>query len=187
MMEDSQIIEMYLQRNEQAIENTEKKYGKALKALSMRILADEADSSECVNDTYLKAWNTIPPTMPTSLSAYLHRIVRSISIDRYRAKKSTKRRLGEYAASLEELAECIAGEESPYDAMQSQLLNDLIDAFLQALPKEKRQIFLCRYYFLDSIKKIAGYFDMSESRVKSVLHRLRCELKRKLEQEGFFL
>ena len=186
-MEDAQIIELYFKRDEQAIAKTDRKYGKALKALSMRILTDEADSNECVNDTYLKAWNTIPPTNPSNLSAYLHRIVRSVSIDRFRARKSEKRRMGEYAFSLDELSQCIAGEETPELAMQAQELEKLIEAFLQDLRKEKRQIFLCRYYFLDPIKTIASNFQMSESKVKSVLYRLRCELRERLEQEGFFL
>ena len=186
-MDDAQIIDLYMQRDEQAITQTDQKYGRSLKAMAMRILTDQADSSECVNDTYLRAWNSIPPTQPTNLSAYLHRIVRTVSIDHFRARKSEKRRACEYTASLDELSECIAGEETPQDALEMQTLVETIEVFLHALPKEQRQIFLCRYYFLDPIGKIAGYFRMSESKVKSILYRLRCRLKVKLEQEGFFL
>lgn len=186
-MDDAQIVEMYMQRDEQAITQTDQKYGRALKAMSMRILMDESDSNECVNDTYFRAWNSIPPTQPKSLSAYLYRIVRSISIDRFRARMSQKRRMGEYTASLDELSECIAGEGTPQGTLETQMLTATIQIFLEKIPKQQRQIFLCRYYFLDPIQKIAGYFQMSESRVKSILYRLRCRLKKVLEQEGFFL
>ena len=186
-MEDEQIVSLYFSRDEQALAQTEKKYGKSLLLLSKRIVINDEDSRECVNDTYLRAWNTIPPTRPKHLSAYLYKIVRSISIDRFRAKKSAKRATNEYTASLDELAECIAGEETPQDALELQMLVGTIEAFLKELPKEQRQIFLCRYYFMDSIKKISGYLHVSESKIKSALYRMRCELKKYLQQEGYFL
>ncbi len=186
-MEDAQIIAMYLRRDEQAIEQTDRKYGKALTGMAKRILSNEEDSHECVNDTYLKAWNSIPPIKPTNLSSYLYRIIRSVSIDRYRARKSDKRRASEYAASLDELGECIAGKETPHDAMELELLLRTIRDYLSLLPKRQRQMFICRYYFLDPIKKIAEFFHISEAKAKSSLYRIRCGLKTYLEQEGFFI
>ena len=186
-MEDAQIVQLYFNRDEQAVLQTEKKYGKSLLLLSKRIVINDEDSQECVNDTYLRAWNTIPPTKPKHLSAYLYAIIRSISIDRFRAKKSAKRAMNEYILSLDELAECIAGEETPQDALEMQMLVGTIEAFMKGLPKEQRQIFLCRYYFMDSIKAISGYLCMSESKIKSTLYRVRCELKKILQQEGYFL
>lgn len=186
-MEDEEIIALYFGRDEQAVVQTQRKYGKSLLSLSKRIVTNDEDSLECVNDTYLRAWNTIPPTRPKHLSAYLYKIVRSISIDRFRAKKSARRSANEYTASLDELAECIAGEETPQDALELQMLVGTIEAFLQQLPRDKRQIFLCRYYFMDSVKTMSEYLHMSESKIKSTLYRLRCELKKCLEQEGYFL
>ncbi len=186
-MHDEQIIALYLRRDEQATEETAQKYGKALNAMALRILTDKEDAEECVNDTYLKVWNTIPPTIPMNLSSYLHKIVRRISIDRFRARRSGKRKANEYTASIEELSECLAGEETPQNAMELQLLTETIQAFLQKLPKQQRQMFVCRYYFHDPIGKIADYFSISQSKVKSTLYRVRCSLKQCLQQEGFFL
>jgi len=186
-MEDKEIISLYLDRNERAIEETAHKYGKSLKSIALRILADEDDGNECVNDTYLRVWNTVPPTIPTHFSAFLHRIARSISIDRYRARKTNKQKASEYTASLEELQECIAGKETPQECLELQLLTKSIETYLKGLKREQRQIFLCRYYFMDPIKKIAQYFAISEGKVKSTLFRIRCGLKEYLQQEGFFL
>lgn len=186
-MEDEQIISLYLQRDERAIRETEGKYGKSLLLLSKRIVSDEEDSKECVNDTYLRAWNAIPPTVPTHFSAYLSRIVRSVSIDRFRAKKSQRRSANEYTQSLDELNECIAGHETPQDALEIKHLTQVISDYLRSLPKEQRQVFLCRYYFLDPIKRIAQNFHISEAKTKSMLYRLRLGLKEHLEQEGYFL
>lgn len=186
-MEDEQIISLYLQRDERAIRETEGKYGKSLLLLSKRIVSDEEDGKECVNDTYLRAWNAIPPTVPTHFSAYLYRIVRSVSIDRFRAKKSQRRSANEYTQSLDELSECIAGHETPQDALEIKHLTQVISDYLRSLPKEQRQVFLCRYYFLDPIKRIAQNFHISEAKTKSMLYRLRLGLKEHLEQEGYFL
>lgn len=186
-MEDEKILSMYISRNEQAISQTEEKYGKQLFTMAMRILSNEEDSRECVNDAYLKAWNSIPPAYPTRLSAYLHKIVRSLSIDRLRQKASDKRKASEYSASLDELQECIAGNETPQEALEMDLLVETIENYLLQLPKTQRQMFLCRYYYLDPIKVIAKNFHISESKVKSSLYRTRCGLKQQLEKEEFFI
>lgn len=184
-MDDQQIIQLFLSRDEQAISQTERKYGKALYLMADRILKDDDDSCECVNDTYLRVWNTIPPTRPTYFSAYLYKIVRTLSIDRFRARKSKKRACGEYATCLDELAECISGEETPENALEFKLLTELIEVFLKGLPKQQRQVFLCRYYFSEPVKSIAKACNMSESKIKTMLYRLRCDLKQYLYQEGF--
>ena len=186
-MNDEQIIAMLMSRNEQAIEQLEVKYGRQLNAMAMRILSDEEDSRECVNDTYLKAWNTIPPTRPKHLSAYLHRIVRTISIDRLRRRKADKRKVSEYTTSLDELQECLSGKETPQDTLEMELLIQTIEAYLLQLSKQERQMFICRYHYLDSIKQIACYFDMSEAKIKTTLYRIRCGLRQHLEKEDFFL
>lgn len=186
-MLDEEIVALFWQRDEKAIEETSQKYGKALSLMALRILSDQEDASECVNDTYWKAWNTIPPTRPIHLSSYLYKLLRHISIDRFRARRSGKRVANEYTASLEELSECLAGEETPDAALEMQFLSQTIQAFVQQLPKQQRQMFVCRYYFLDPIGKIADYFSVSQSKVKSTLYRVRCSLKQYLQQEGFFL
>ena len=186
-MEDKQIISLYLQRDEKAIEETERKYGKMLNAMARRILADEDDGSECVNDAYLKVWNTIPPTIPKHFSAFLHKVVRTVSIDRFRAKQTRRSKASEYAVSLQELGECIPSNSSPQESLEMELLITSIERYLRSLKTEHRQMFLCRYYFADSIKSISDYFACSEGRVKSILFRIRDGLKTHLKQEGFFL
>ena len=186
-MNDEGILSMYIARNEQAISHTEEKYGKQLFTMAMRILSDEEDSRECVNDAYFKAWNSIPPAQPTHLSAYLHKIVRTLSIDRLRKKSADKRRVSEYSASLDELQDCIVGCESPQCTLEASLLIESIERYLLRLPKQHRQMFLCRYHYLDPIKIIAKNFHVSESKVKSTLFRIRCGLKQHLEKEEFFI
>ena len=186
-MEDQKIIELYLNRDETAINETDKKYGKMLMAMAIRILSDENDGQECVNDTYFKAWNSIPPTVPTYFSAFLHKIVRSLSIDRLRSKQAQCRKASEYALSLEELSECISSQNSPHETMETQLLKESIERYLLTLKKDHRQMFLCRYYFTDSVKTIADYFACGEGKVKSTLFRVRSGLKEYLRTEGFLL
>ena len=186
-MEDNRIISLFLNRDETAIAETDKKYGRSLAALALRITGDENDGKECVNDTYLKTWNTIPPTVPTYFSAFLHKIVRSLSIDRLRVRNTKSRMANEYTVSLEELKECIASESTPEDEVELAQLTESIERYLIGLKREHRQMFLCRYYFADSLKSICGYFGCSEGRVKSTLYRIRCGLKEYLKQEGYFL
>ncbi len=186
-MEDKKIIALYLGRNESAIEETDRKYGKMLTALAVRILNDEEDGCECVNDAYFRVWNSIPPTVPTYFSAFLHKVVRSVSIDRLRTRETNRRRASEYTVCLDELNECIAAEGSPQESLEMSLLTMSIERYLSSLKKEQRKMFLCRYYFADSVRSIADYFACSEGKVKSALFRIRCGLKKHLQQEGFFL
>lgn len=186
-MEDREIIALYEKRQERAIEETAKKYGRSLRRFALNILRDEGDSEESVNDTYLRAWSSIPPTLPRSLQAYLYKLLRHIAIDRFRSRKSGKRLATEYAASLDELSECVAGRETPEDLLNAKELAGAVEDFLGSLPEEQRNIFLCRYFYCDSIGRIASYFSASQSKIKSSLHRTRCGLKEYLKQEGFFL
>ena len=183
-MEDSQIVSLYWQRDEVAIDHTEKKYGQYLTAIAYNILADREDSHESVNDTYLAAWNSMPPQKPQVLSTYLGKLTRRISIDLFRKRTSQKRGGSEYALSLEELGECI-GSNSTEEALDAQLLSQSIAGFLQTLSPEARNVFLCRYYYLDPVKKIAGYCGISEAKVKILLHRTRQGRWEHLQKEGF--
>ncbi len=186
-MEDRQIVELYWQRDEAAVEETRKKYERYLTKIAYNILAVWEDSQESVNDTYLSAWNSIPPQRPAVLSAYLAQIVRRVSIDRFRRKNRQKRKPSEYALSLEELEECLSGGNTTEQETDRRLLAQALEAYLNTLSPDARNMFLIRYYFLDSIQAVAAYFGCSESKVKSSLHRTRQGLKKYLEQEGFVL
>lgn len=184
-MEDAQIIDLYWSREERAIRETQTKYGKRLTALARNILDNPSDCEEVVSDAYFRAWNSIPPNRPDSLPAYLYKIVRRAAIDRFRRNRSGKRRRSEYDASLDELAECIADGETPEDLLHLQELAAAIQRYLHTLPEEQRNIFLQRYYFLDPLKKIAGYYGCREGKIKTILYRVRFGLKNHLEQEGY--
>ncbi len=196
-MQDDKIISLYFQRDETAISETDKKYGNYLTKIAYNILFDWEDSRESVNDTYLKAWNSIPPNAPKILSTYLGRITRQTSIDIFRKRNSQKRQASQYAISLSELEECIPKTNYTGDSIYSvdstvqeadlHLLAEAISAFLRTLPKETCNVFIGRYYFVDSMREIADYSGMSVAKVKSMLHRTRIGLKNHLKQEGFKL
>lgn len=184
-MEDSQIVSLYWDRDEAAIRETETKYGHYLQKIAFNILNNTEDSLESVNDTYLAAWNSMPPHRPGILSAYLAKLARRISIDLFRYRTRDKRMGSEYALSLEELAECISGGNSTEEAVNGKLLADAIGIYLRLLPENTRTAFLGRYYFLDPVKEVARYCDMSESKCKSLLYRTRLGLKDYLKKEGY--
>lgn len=184
-MEDDRIIELYWEREEAAIRETEQKYGRYLLKIAQNVLADIEDSMESVNDTYLKAWKSMPPHRPAVLSAFLGKITRELSIDRFRRRHRQKRQASEYAVSLSELEECVTDGDTTGQTIELQLLAEAISKYLRSLSVEARSTFLGRYYYMDSIKEVAAYWGMSESKVKSMLHRTRMGLKVYLEQEGF--
>ncbi|MBP0983474.1 MAG: sigma-70 family RNA polymerase sigma factor [Oscillospiraceae bacterium] len=184
-MEDSEILELYRTRSEEAIRQTEQKYSRYLTVISNNILNDREDSRECVNDTYLRAWDTIPPHFPERLAGYIGKICRDISIGRYRRKKAAKRGGSEYALSLEELCDCVSGSETPEQALDVKLLAAAIGEYLRTISQQARIEFVQRYYFCDPVKNIALYSGRSESAVKSGLLRTRRGLKEYLEKEGF--
>lgn len=185
-MQDDRIVELYWQRNEAAIWQTEQKYGRYLTKLAYNILSDWEDSRESVNDTYFSAWKSMPPHRPNVLLAYLCKITRQISIDIFRKKNSAKRRESEYALSLSELEDCLSAGNTTEQDVGLRLLAKAIQDYLATLPEEARDIFIGRYYFSDSIREVAGYYGMSESKAKSMLYRIRIGLKKYLEQEGFW-
>ena len=183
-MNDCEIVELYFERSEKAIEETAMKYGRYLTRIAYNILYDELDTEESVNDTYLAAWNSIPPHKPSVLSTFLSKLTRRISIDKLRARGRKKRGASEYVLSLEELSEC-ASESTPEKDVDTKQLSACISEFLRTLPAETRVAFVSRYYFLDSTKDTAERLGMSEGKLKSLLHRTRRALREHLTKEGF--
>lgn len=183
-MQDDRIVAMYWQRDEAAIRETEKKYAGYLLKIAYNILFDLEDSKESVNDTYMKAWSSMPPHRPEVLSSYLGKITRQLSIDIFRKRHRAKRQASEYVVSLSELEECISGSTAEQE-VEMHLLADAINAYLGTLSREARTTFVGRYYYMDSIREIAAYHGFSESKVKSMLYRTRQGLKNYLEGEGF--
>lgn len=184
-MEDSKIVDLFLARNEKAIKESEKKYGKLIRQIALSITEDHQLSEECENDTYLSAWNLIPPNEPRDyLSAFLSKIVRNISLDRCRAKRSAKR-MADTVTLDSELALCLPDGTNISEEIDSRLLGEAISKFLKDQPKEKRIIFIRRYWYQDSITEIAERINISENKVKVTLHRTREKLKKYLKKEGY--
>ena len=186
-MEDGRIVQLYWQREEQAIEETARKYQSYCMQISMNILGSQLDSEECVADTYLQAWNAIPPKRPASLSAFLGKITRNLAINRYQARHAEKRRGNEFALSLEELDACVPDAGDMQERWEEKAVSWCINGFLRTQSKDARGIFICRYFYCDSVSEIAQRFGYSESKVKSLLFRTRNKLKLYLEKEGVLL
>ncbi len=184
-MEDKHIVALFWSRDERAIRETDSRYGRYLWAVAFRVLADREDSDECVNDTYLKAWEAMPPHRPSSLSLFLGRITRHLAVDCYRRRAAQKRVTSEYTLSLDELAECVGGGQDPVAEAELDALTHTVSAFLREQSAQTRQVFLWRYYFMDSIADIAARLGTSVSQVKSLLYRTRVSLRAYLEKEGF--
>ena len=184
-MEDEKIVSLYWDRDERAIRETEAKYDRYLTKIAYNILNDMDDSRESVNDTYLAAWDSMPPHRPSVLSAYLAKITRRISIDCFRYRTRSKRMASEYAVSLSELGDCVSGGNTTEEIVNVKLLADSIGIYLRLQSEEARTAFIGRYYFLDPIKEVAAYCGISESKAKSLLHRTRIGLKEYLQKEGF--
>lgn len=184
-MEDAQIVCLYWDRDETAIRETETKYDRYLTKIAYNILYDMEDSRESVNDTYLAAWNSMPPHKPSVLSAYLAKLTRRISIDCFRCRTRDKRLPSEYAVSLTELEDCLSGGDTTEEAVNVKLLADAIGIYLRLLPERAQTAFIGRYYFLDPLKEVAAYCGMSESKAKSLLYRTRLGLKEYLKKEGY--
>lgn len=183
-MQDEQIVALYWQRDEVALRETEQKYGRYLWKIAYNILSDQQDSEESVNDTYLKAWNSMPPHKPERLAAYLSRIARRLAIDRFRTRGRQKRGPSEYTLSLSELEDCV-GANTTEQSVDLRVLAKAIDTYLRTLPAKTRAAFIGRYYYMDSIKEVAVWCGMSEANTKSTLYRARQGLKAYLQEEGF--
>lgn len=185
-MEDKQIVDLYWARSETAIAETEKKYGRYCHYIAYQILASDEDAEEVVNDTYLKAWNTIPPQRPDPLKSYVGMISRRLALDAYEAQH-TQKRGGEVPLVLDELAECISDPDSSGDMGESVALSDALSRFIWALPPRTRNIFVRRYFYMSPVAEIARDFSMKESNVTMHLHRTRKKLEQFLRKEGFDL
>ncbi len=183
-MEDSKIVELYWQRAEQAISETILKYARYLRSIAFRILHNDADSEECVNDTYAHAWNAMPPHRPQKLGPFLGKITRNLALNMYEHMTAEKRGAGEVPAALDELSEVI-GKESVRQEVDAVLLSDAINTFLGGLNAETRKIFVRRYWYMSSVKEIADAYGISESKTKMTLLRTREKLREYLQEEGF--
>lgn len=184
MIEDRDIVELYWARNERAIEYTATRYGAYCYAIAHHILHNAEDAEECVNDTYLDAWNSMPPHRPRVLSAFLGKITRRISIDRWRESHAKRRGGGELLLALDELGECVASSEDIPHEVQTAQLAARIEVFLGTLSDDDRRMFIRRYWHVESIAELAAHFGCSETRVKASLHRTRGKLRTFLEKEG---
>lgn len=183
-MEDSQIINLYFARSEQAIQETDNKYGGYCYSIAYNILTSPEDAEESVSDTYLSAWNAMPPRRPPLLSAFLGKITRNISIDRWRKHRAFKRGEGQMEIVLEKLGECVGGTESAEDAAIRKEILASLNRFLDTLKDTERSVFLCRYWYLDSTEEIAEKSGFTVSKVKSMLFRIRKRLYAQLLEEG---
>ena len=181
-MEDYKIVDLYWARSEDAIRQTEIKYGRMLASVSAALVPSVQDAEECVSDTYVVAWNSMPDQRPIYLGAFLSKIVRRISIDKYRREHSQKR--GGMENFIDELSECIPSETDLQTEYDNRRLSELLNFFLLSLDEQKRIIFVRRYFFSDSIFDIAKMLRISEGKTKTVLHRTRNELRKFLEREG---
>ena len=184
-MEDQKIIDLYWQRSEQAIVETDTKYGGYCYSIAYNILTNREDSEESVSDTYMAAWQSMPPKRPGILPAFLGKITRHLSIDRWRRKTADKRGGSEVSLALEELEGCVSGMESVVDRLQRKELTVLIIRFLDSLPETERNVFLCRYWYADSVQDVADTFGFSVAKVNSMLYRTRQKLRRQLQKEGY--
>jgi len=178
------IIDLYFNRNEKAVDETAKKYGNYCFTISNNILKNESDAQECVNDTYLKAWNNIPPTKPLKLGVFLGRITRNLSLDRYKFNRTKKREGSEFELLLTELEECISGDLTVEAEVDSNYTVEIINEWLLSQLPINRNIFVRRYWHAESIKDLVNNFGVSESKIKSILFRMRKNLKVHLEEEG---
>lgn len=183
-MDDQQIIDLYWDRSERAISETDAKFGKYCYSIAYNILTNHEDAEESVSDTYMAAWKAMPPRRPSILATFLGKITRHLSIDRWRSRNRYKRGGGEIVLALEELEDCVPSDETVEKSFERKQLAVSFNRFLETLPETERWVFLCRYWYMDSIADIADYFGFSTSKVTSMLHRTRKKLRDALEKEG---
>lgn len=186
-MEDDVILDLYWARSESAISETAKKYGSYCLAIANNILQNNEDADECVNDTYRKTWDSVPPKRPAIFRAFLGKIARNLSLNKYKAQRTKKRGGDEIALMYSELEDCIPSNNNVETEYESNLIVGAINSCLLSWDSESRVVFVRRYWYADSIQAIAARFNMSESKVKSMLFRTRNKLKTHLENEGVIL
>lgn len=184
-MQDSQIIALYEARDERAIAQTAAKYGNFCKSIAQNILQNLQDAEECVNDTWLHTWNSIPPAQPTVLKAYLGKITRNLALDKYKAAHREKRGYGQLCVAFDEISEITASDYQVQDAWREQEFVELINKFLYSLPERDRHIFVRRYFFTDGVPAIASRFGTTQNNVLKILSRTRQKLKKYLDKEWY--
>ncbi len=183
-MRDDDIIDLYWARKEDAIIQTAQCYGNYCYSIAFHILHDKEDSDECVNDTWLRAWNAIPPSRPNRLSLFLGTITRNLSFDRWKARNTLKRGRGCMELALDELMECVPSGNSTEEAVEALELERLINAFLHTLPEKECNVFLRRYWYVEEYSEIAKKYHMNLNTVKTSLFRTRAKLRDYLQREG---
>lgn len=187
VVEDEQIIKLYWARSEDAITQTARKYGSYCHTIAYNILHNNEDSEECVNDTWLKTWGSLPPHRPRKLSAFLGKITRNLSLDRYRNYTAEKRGAGQPVLALEELSGCVPDTDGTERILDEMELTELLDRFLASLTPENRKYFMRRYWYFSSVSQIAADYGLTESKVKMSLLRSRNKLREMMEKEGVSL
>lgn len=183
-MEDNEILDLYFARSEQAIAQTERKYGPYCFHIANHILSDPSDAEESVNDTYYAAWKLIPPRRPQRFAVFLGKLTRNLSIDRWRKNTAGKRGSGETQLLLDELADCVAGGQSPETEVLRRELSAALNAFLGKLPERDRTVFLLRYYYANTQQEITQKTGLSANQIKYILQRTRKTLASMLKKEG---
>lgn len=186
-MDDAKIVRLYWDRDERAIPATAEKYGNYCASIAKNILGNREDAEECVNDTYWNAWNSIPPNRPSILATFLGKIVRNLSFNRYKHNTADKRGGGQATAVLDEIAEVVSDTNTVEQEIDRKELVQAIDSFLDRLPSGKKRIFVCRYWYFDSISDIASRVGMTQNNVSVTLNRLRLKLRKYLLERGFEL
>ena len=183
-MEDGKIIDLYWARSQQAITESERKYGPYCHTIARRILDREEDAEECVNDTWLRAWNAMPPQRPRILSAFFGKLIRNLSLDRWRRLRAAKRGGSQVEVALHELEDCLPDARRPDEDLEASETAAIISAFLRRQSETDRALFVRRYFHLEPLDELGVRFGLSAGQVKSRLHRMRGKLKKELEREG---
>ena len=186
-MNDSQIVALFFDRDQRAIEETDAKYGNYCYSITHNILRNREDAEEAVSDSYLALWDAIPPHKPAMLRTFLGKIARRTALKRWERNRTQKRGGGEVALALEELSEYLSDGTTPETAIEMAELTQILNSFLRKLPNEERQVFVCRYWYLDPIADISNRFGYSQSKIKSMLARTRMKLRNTLSKEGITL
>lgn len=184
-MEDQEIVELFLQRNEDAVKYTEQKYTTYCFTIAKQILNSHEDSEESVNETWFAAWNSIPPHIPECLRTFLGKITRNICLKKIRSANAIKRGSQEYALVYEEIEQWLVSSENVEDDFEMKELSEIINKFLESISETERNIFVRRYWYMKSISEIAKYHQFSESKVKSLLYRIRKKLYKELKKENY--
>lgn len=186
-MQDDEIVQLLWDRQEEGIAQMQKKYKRYCGAIAKRIVASPEDTEECVNDTWLRAWNSIPPHRPENLAGYLAKIVRNLALSSYKKQHRKKRGGDVVTVALDELSDCLTDGKDTLEKIEKQELSDTIAAYLRGKSKEQQAIFIKRYFYLMEIKELAADLQMKENTIKSILFRMRKELRVYLEGEGIYL